>query len=70
MAAVLVLGRAGFDVSPFPDAVERWGTWVVFGLLAIGTLFNLASSSRWERFLWAPVAAFIAAMTLIVALDQ
>ena len=50
LGAVIVLGRAGWDISPFSNTVERWGTWVFVGLLAVGTLMNAASSSRWERF--------------------
>ena len=68
LAALIVLGRAGFDV-PFPDVVERWGTWVLVALLPIGGLMNIASSSRWERFLWGPLALILAVLTLVVALD-
>jgi hypothetical protein len=69
LAALIVLGRAGFELSPFPDVVERWGTWVLVGLLPIGGLMNIASSSRWERFLWGPLALILAVLTLVVALD-
>ena len=27
LAVLIVLGRAGFEVVPIPDVVERWGTW-------------------------------------------
>jgi len=69
LAALIVLGRAGFDVSPFPDVVERWGTWVLVGLLPVGALMNIASSSRWERYLWGPLALILAVLTLVVALN-
>ena len=69
LAALIVLGRAGFDVSPFSDVVERWGTWVLVGLLPIGGLMNIASSSRWERYLWGPLALILAVLTLVVALN-
>jgi hypothetical protein len=69
LAALIVLGRAGFAVSPFPDVVERWGTWVLVGLLPIGGLMNIGSSSRWERYLWGPLALILAVLTLVVALD-
>jgi hypothetical protein len=69
VAAMIVLGRAGFEVSPFPDVVERWGTWVLVVLLPVGALMNIASSSRWERYLWGPLALVLAVLTLVVALN-
>jgi hypothetical protein len=69
VAALIVLGRAGFEVSPFPDVVERWGTWVLVVLLPLGALMNIASSSRWERYLWGPLALVLALLTLVVALN-
>jgi hypothetical protein len=69
VAALIVLGRAGFGVSPFPDVVERWGTWVLVVLLPVGALMNVASSSRWERYLWGPLALVLAVLTLVVALN-
>ena len=68
-AALIVLGRAGFEVSPFPDVVERWGTWVLVALLPVGALMNIASSRRWERYLWGPLALVLAVLTLVVALN-
>jgi hypothetical protein len=67
-AAFVVLGGAGYDVSALPQKVAGWGTWVLFGMLALGALMNLASSSRWERFLMSPIAAFLSLLCLIVAL--
>jgi hypothetical protein len=69
LAALIVLGRAGFEVSPFPDVVERWGTWILVGLLPVGALMNIASSSRWERYLWGPLALVLASLTLVVAVN-
>ena len=50
-----------------PEVVERWGSWLFVGLLAVGTLMNAASSSRWERLIWAPVSAVLALATFVVA---
>jgi hypothetical protein len=69
LAALIVLGRAGFQVSPLPDAVERWGTWVLVGVLPLGALMNVASSSPWERYLWGPLALILALLSLVVALN-
>jgi hypothetical protein len=69
LAALIVLGRAGFAVSPLPDVIERWGTWILVGLLPVGALMNISSSSRWERYLWGPFASTLAVLTLVVALN-
>jgi hypothetical protein len=67
LAAVIVLGRAGFEVSPLPFGVARWGIWILVGVLPIGALMNFASPSGWERFLWGPFALLLAALCLVVA---
>jgi len=66
-AALIVLARGGFAISPLPKAVSRWGTWMLVGLLAVGTLLNLASSSPWERFGWGPfsLTMLILCLTLV-----
>jgi hypothetical protein len=66
-AASVVLRRGGYDLPMVPERVARIGTWVLVGLLAAGVLMNLASSSPWERFGWAPVVAALAALCLAVA---
>jgi hypothetical protein len=48
--ALIVLGRAGFREVPLTYGFLRWGTWVLVGLMFLGALPNLASSSGWERF--------------------
>jgi hypothetical protein len=68
-AALVVLARAGYDWSPIPSDVARWGTWVLFGLLVVGTLMNLASRSRPERLIQTPIAAVLATLCLLVALS-
>ena len=68
LAALVVLGRVEFDVSPFPSTFARWGTWILVGLLPLGAVMNFASRSRWERFLWGPVALILAGLCLVVAL--
>jgi hypothetical protein len=67
LAALIVLGRAGFQVSPLPSALARWGTWILVGVLPLGALMNFASPSSWERFLWGPVALILAVLCLILA---
>jgi hypothetical protein len=67
LAALVVLGRAGFGISPLPPGFVRWGTWILVGVLPLGALMNFASPSTWERFLWGPVALILAALCLAVA---
>lgn len=70
LAALIILGRAGFQVSPLPSAFARWGTWILVGVNFLGALMNFASHSNWERFLWAPVALILAVLCLVVALSR
>ena len=67
LAALIVLGRAGFQVSALPSDLLRWGTWILVGVLALGAVLNFASPSSWERFLWGPVALILAGLCLLVA---
>jgi hypothetical protein len=67
-AAVLILARAGLLALPLPDVALSVGVWVLVALSVVGALVNLASSSPWERFGWAPYAATLAVLSLVVAL--
>ena len=67
LAALIVLGRAGFHISPLPRAFVRWGTWILFGVLLLGALMNFASPSGWERFIWGPFTLTLAVLCLLVA---
>ncbi|TFC58223.1 hypothetical protein [Cryobacterium sp. TMB1-7] len=69
VAAVIVLARGGVGMR-VPPALSRWGTWVLVGYLALGVLMNLASSSPWERFGWAPFTAVLFGLTLLLALSE
>jgi hypothetical protein len=68
LAALVVLARGGYEASPVPLGVARWATWVLFALLVLGTLMNLASRSRLERLIQTPTAAVLALLTFLVAL--
>jgi hypothetical protein len=67
LAALIVLGRAGFQVSPLSPAFVRWGTWILVGVLPLGALMNFASPSNWERLVWGPVALILAMLCLVIA---
>ena len=66
-AAYVVLGRAGFWARASSSRLFRWGTWFLAGLAAISALVNFASQSRWENFLWGPVALILAVLCVTVA---
>lgn len=68
LAALVMLARGGWDGSPVSSGMSRWATWVLFGLLVVGTLMNAASRSRLERIVQTPVAAILAVLTLLTAL--
>lgn len=68
LAALIVVGRAGFRGVPLTYGFLRWGTWVLAGLMFLGALANFASSSGWERFGWGPWAVILALLCLFVAI--
>ena len=66
-AVLLVLARGGHALVPLPDAVTRVGTWVLVGLLGLGTLMNFASSSPWERCGWGPFTLVLLILAVVLA---
>ena len=66
-AALVVLARGGRALIPVPNAVARVGTWIVVGLLGLGSLMNFASSSSWERWGWAPFTLVMFGLCLVLA---
>lgn len=67
LAALVVLDAGGLETIGASERVARWGAWIVAGLLVVGALTNAASSSRWERFGWAPVALVLGGLCVVVA---
>ncbi len=67
LAALVVLARGGRALIPVPDAVALVATWLLVGLLGLGSLMNLASSSPWERFGWGPYTFVMFALCLVLA---
>ena len=68
--ALVILGLAGYEPIPLHFTVPSWVSWVLFGMLALGALMNLASRSRWERFLMSPIAFVLSVLCLVVALES
>jgi hypothetical protein len=59
--------RAGLRKGSPDSAFAKYGTWFFTGLLFFGALLNAASSSPWERFLWAPFALILSWLCFVVA---
>jgi hypothetical protein len=66
-ASLLLLRRGGLGVLAIPEGAAVWGAWILCGLSAVGALMNLASSSGWERFFWAPYALILAGLCAVAA---
>ncbi|MDR7275440.1 hypothetical protein [Catenuloplanes atrovinosus] len=66
-AATLVLSHAGLGPLSLPGAVTRWAVWALCGLLVVGSVMNIASSSPWERYFWGPYALVMAVLCGVVA---
>ena len=62
-----MLGRAGMLRARGNAALFRWGTWVLAVAMAIGALPNFASQSRWENFIFGPMALVLAILCVVVA---
>ena len=74
VSSVMSLLVYGFVIWTFRQRVmhptakfTRVMAWVFSGYFLLGVLMNLASSSRWENFLMAPVAFFLAISGCILA---
>jgi hypothetical protein len=66
-AALIVLGRAGIWRAGSDARLFRWGTWFFAVAMAIGALLNFASQSRWENFIWGPLALVLSILCIVVA---
>ena len=66
-AAIVILGRAGIEIVPLPDVILVWGSWALVVASVLGAIVNVASSSPWERFGWAPLSLVLALLSWLVA---
>jgi hypothetical protein len=66
LAALVVLGRAGYWGSRLPFAIFRWGTWVLVVAMLLSALANFASPTAGERFFLGPSAVLLALLCLAV----
>ena len=65
--ALIVLARGGFAISPVRRRVAYWGTWAIVGILSLAMVLNVASSSPWERYGWAPFILIMLALSVVLA---
>jgi len=49
--------------------ISQIAIWFVVAFFVLGSLMNLASPSKWERILWAPVNLVLLGLSLMVALS-
>ena len=70
VAALTVLGRAGYWGADIPYGIFHWGTWVFAVLMALSGVANLASSSLWERYLLGPIAFLLAILCLLIVRSE
>ena len=68
LTVVVVLSRAGVAFAAWSRA-SHWLVWVVVALGAASLVMNVATPSRGERMIWAPVALVLLACSLTVALS-
>jgi hypothetical protein len=64
LAALVVLGRAGYWGSRLPLAIFRWGTWILVVGMLLSALANFASPTVGERFFLGPSAVLLALLCL------
>ncbi len=67
VAALLVLGRAGYWGPRVPSGIFRWGTWVLVIGMILSAFANFASSTAGERYFLGPTALLLALLCLVVA---
>ena len=65
--ALIVLSRAGMILVSWKSWTPA-GIWLVVAVSAASLAMNVATTSRWERRIWAPVGAVLTATSLLVAL--
>ncbi|MCF4121689.1 hypothetical protein L1785_11920 [Antribacter sp. KLBMP9083] len=66
LATLVVLARGGMGVR-LPATAARVGVRLLVALLALGAVMNLASSSPWERYGWAPFSLVLLVLCVLLA---
>jgi len=66
--AVVVLSRAGLAFPGYAQIAE-WAIWLVVAYSGVGLVMNLATPSKKERAIWAPIVAVMLVCSVVVALS-
>lgn len=66
LATLVALARGGVGVR-LPRAVSRIGVRVLVAVLGLGAVMNVASSSPWERYGWAPFIVVLLVLCVLLA---
>ena len=66
--ALVVMARAGLVLPTMRDWAQS-GVWGVVAISVVSLVLNLATPSRIERMIWAPVALVLTLSSLAVALE-
>ena len=66
--AFIVLIKSGWAFSQF-YSIGRVGIWFVAAFFVLGSILNLATPSKSERTIWAPLNILLLITTIIVALS-
>lgn len=66
LAIACVRGRAGGRTG----RRYRWGVRALAALMGLSAVMNLASGSRWETFLLAPIAVVLAVLCAVIARES
>lgn len=66
-AMLVVLGRVGIWGRSLPAWLFRWATWSLVAVLVAVALLNFSTARMWERWVFAPFAALLAMLALVVA---
>lgn len=69
LIAVVVSARAGLMAPAASDATVRVAAWVVAAYFLVGIGVNLASRSRPERLVMAPLCVVLGALSTVVAIS-
>lgn len=70
LAACVVLARGGLFGSMKESVILRVAAWFFVAVFGLSAMANIASRSRWERYLMAPIGLVLAASCTILALDH
>ncbi len=66
--AAVVLSKAGVAWQEFYELSET-AIWFVVGIYTLSLIMNIATPSKWERIIWAPVALLLFVCSILVALQ-